>query len=155
MLRRIFYVVILLLGFDAHAADLTVEQPWARATPGRASTGAAYLTLVNRGKEPDQLLGVATPAAAKVELHGYQRSQSAAAGAHQGHVMAMRPVAQIEVKPGETVILRPDGVHVMLIGLKAPLKEGERLPLTLRFVRAGEVRIEVPIGKAGAMGPPK
>ncbi|MBM3533575.1 MAG: copper chaperone PCu(A)C [Alphaproteobacteria bacterium] len=158
MLRRCLYVVILLFVFDARAADLAVEQPWARATPGRAPTGAAYLTLVNRGKEIDRLLGATTTAAAKVELHTYQRSGTAPTGAHAGHgshMMEMRPVERLEVKPGETVVLKPDGVHVMLIGLKAPLKEGERLPLTLRFERAGEIAIEVPIAKAGAMGPPK
>ena len=156
---RFFYVVILLLGFDARAADLSVEQPWARATPGRAPTGAAYLTLVNSGKEADRLVGASTPAAAKAELHGHQpaanQPSSAQASGHGGHVMEMRPVAQIEVKPGEKVVFKPDALHLMLVGLKAPLKEGERFLLTLRFARAGEVTIEVPVAKAGAMGPPK
>ncbi|MBM3546002.1 MAG: copper chaperone PCu(A)C [Alphaproteobacteria bacterium] len=159
MLRRLLYVVILLLGFDAQAQSqgVAVEQPWARATPGRAPTGAAYLTLVNRGKDADRLMGATTPAATRVEFHAYHRPEGTAGGhtGHQGHVMEMRPIGQVEIKPGETVILKPDGVHVMLVGLKAPLKEGERLALTLRFERAGEVKIEVPIARAGAMGPPK
>jgi copper(I)-binding protein len=155
MLHRLLHVVILLFVFDAQAQDLAVEQPWARATPGRAPTGAAYLTLVNRGKEPDRLLGATTPAASRVELHAYRRPEGASAGGHQGHVMEMRPLDRIEIKPGETVVLKPDGMHAMLVGLKAPLKEGERLAMTLRFERAGEVRIEVPVARAGAMGPPK
>ncbi len=58
-------------------------------------------------------------------------------------------------KPGETMVLKPDALHVMLVGLKAPLKDGERFPLTLRFARGGEVTVDVAVGKAGAMGPPK
>lgn len=155
MRRLLLYVVTFLLAFDApafdaRAADLAVEQPWARATPGRAPTGAAYLTLVNRGKEDDRLLGVTSPVAAKAELHGHQ-----AAAGHGGHVMEMRPVAEVQVKAGQTVVFKPDALHVMLIGLKAPLKEGERFPLTLRFAKAGEMTVDVPVGRAGAMAPPK
>ena len=69
--------------------------------------------------------------------------------------MEMRPVAEIPVRPGETVVLKPGALHVMLIGLKAPLREGERLSLTLRFARAGEITVEVPVAKAGSMGPPQ
>lgn len=152
MRRLLLYVVIFLLAFDApaNAADLAVEQPWARATPGRAPTGAAYLTLVNRGKDDDRLLGAASPVAAKAELHGHQ-----AATGHAGHVMEMRPVAEVQVKAGQTVVFKPDSLHVMLVGLKAPLKEGERFPLTLRFAKAGEIQVEVPVGRAGAMAPTK
>jgi copper(I)-binding protein len=155
MRHLLLYVVTFLLAFDgwsvgAWAADLTVEQPWARATPGRAPTGAAYLTLVNRGKDDDRLLGVASAAAARAELHGSQ-----AASGHAGHVMEMRPVAEVEVKAGQSVVLKPDAMHVMLVGLKAPLKEGERFQLTLRFAKAGEIQVEVPVAKAGAMSPPK
>lgn len=152
MRRLLLYVVIFLLAFDApaNAADLAVDQPWARATPGRAPTGAAYLTLVNRGKDDDRLLGAASPVAAKAELHGHQ-----AATGHAGHVMEMRPVAEVQVKAGQTVVFKPDSLHVMLVGLKAPLKEGERFPLTLRFAKAGEIQVEVPVGRAGAMAPPK
>ena len=67
----------------------------------------------------------------------------------------MRPVAEIQVKPGETVVLKPGALHLMLVGLKAPLREGERFPVILRFARAGEVTIQVSVGKAGSIGPPK
>lgn len=100
------------------------------------------------------LIGAATASAAKAELHDHQPAANQPAG-HAGHVMEMRPVAEIPIKPGETVILKPGALHVMLVGLKAPLKEGERFPLTLRFARAGEVTVEVAVAKAGAMGPPK
>lgn len=156
MRRLLLYVVTFLLAFDAPAiaADLAIEQPWARATPGRAPTGAAYLTLVNRGKDDDRLLGAASPVAAKAELHGHQAA-TGHAGHSAGHVMEMRPVAEVLVKAGQTVVFKPDSLHVMLVGLKAPLKEGERFQLTLRFAKAGEIQVEVPVGRAGAMAPPK
>jgi copper(I)-binding protein len=65
----------------------------------------------------------------------------------------MRPVEAIEVTPGAPIVLQPGGLHVMLIGLKAPLKEGERFPLTLTFERAGTIEVEVVVEKLGAMGP--
>ncbi len=120
------------------------------ATPGPAPTGAANLTQFNRGNDDYNLLGAASPVPAHVELQGSQ-----AASGHAGHVMEMRPVAEVEVKGGQSVAFKPDGLHVMLIGLKAPLKEGERFPLTLRFAKAGEIQIEVPVARAGAMAPPK
>lgn len=142
---------LLLAGTDARAADIAVEQPWARATPGRAPTGAVYLTLANRGKDSDRLIGATSPAAGRAELHSHEANDTG----HAGHMAEMRPVAEIEVKPGGRVSLKPGAFHVMLIGLKAPLKEGDHFPLTLRFARAGEMTVDVPVGRAGAMGPPK
>lgn len=146
ILRILFFVLLLVSAFSAKAADIAVEQPWARATPGRAPNGAAYFTLANTGSDTDRLVSVTTPAAARAELHTH---------IHAGTVMEMRPVEAIEVKPGERVTLQPGGLHVMLTGLKAPLKEGERMLLTLRFARGGEITVDVPVGKAGASGPAK
>lgn len=145
-LRALSLVLVLASAFTAQAADIAVEQPWARATPGRAPNGAAYFTLANTGKEADRLVAASTPAAGKAELHTH---------VHSGTVMEMRPVDAIEVKPGERVTLKPGDRHVMLMGLKAPLKEGATLPLTLRFARGGDITVDVPIGKAGASGPSK
>jgi len=152
MLARLSLILVLmLLAPAAGAADLVVEQPWARATPGRAPNGAAYFVLVNQGRDGDRLIGAATAVAGKAELHTHVQAQ----GSHGGHVMEMRPIAEVEVKPGERVVFRPGALHVMLIGLKEPLKEGARFRLTLRFARAGDVAVEVPVAKAGAMGPPQ
>jgi copper(I)-binding protein len=145
-LRALSLVLVLASAFTAQAADIAVEQPWARATPGRAPNGAAYFTLANTGKEADRLVAASTPAAGKAELHTH---------VHSGTIMEMRPVDAIEVKPGEKVTLKPGDMHVMLMGLKAPLKEGATLALTLRFARAGEITVDVPIGRAGASGPAK
>jgi periplasmic copper chaperone A len=129
---------------DYRAGDLRIERPWARATAGNSRIGAAYFTIEDVGTAPDTLLRVATPLAAAAELHAHSM---------QNNVMQMRPVAAIEIHPGTPTVLQPGGLHVMLVDLKQPLKEGDRLPLTLEFERAGKVEIMVSVGKAGARGP--
>jgi copper(I)-binding protein len=134
------------LGLQAQEkAGIAVERPWARATPGAAPTAAAYLTLVNRGAEADRLTAVASPVARSAELHNHVM---------EGNVAAMRPVAEIVVPPGGRIELKPAGLHVMLIGMRRPLKEGESFAVTLEFARAGKVEVAVPVAKIGAMGPP-
>lgn len=128
------------MGAAAWAADPTIGTPWARATAGRSETGAAYLTLTG-GDSADALVAASSPVAETVELHTHLEEDG---------VMRMRPVAMIPVGPGEKVELKPGGLHIMLIGLKGPLKEGKRFPLTLTFQRAGTVRTEVPVLAPGA-----
>lgn len=124
----------------AQAAELAVSAPWARATAGRAENGAAYVSLTG-GSAADALLAASSPVAETVELHTHLEEDG---------VMRMRPVEAIPVGPGEKVQLKPGGLHIMLIGLKGPLKEGKRFPLTLVFQRAGTVTVEVPILAPGA-----
>jgi copper(I)-binding protein len=151
-MKRLIAAVLLLtagIAFPSYAheyklGDLRIGHPWARATPGHSPNGAAYLTLSTEGAQADRLTSVATPVAAKAELHTHLM---------EGNVMKMRPVEAIEVAPGAPIVLQPGGLHVMLIGLKAPLKEGERFPLTLTFERAGTIEVEVVVEKLGAMGP--
>jgi periplasmic copper chaperone A len=128
---------------EARAGDLAVQQPWTRAA-GQGATGAGFLSISNRGAAADRLLSASTPAARAVELHTMLRD---------GDVMRMRAVEAIEVPPGQTVALRPGGLHIMLVGLSRPLREGETVPLTLRFERAGEVRVELSVQAAGAREP--
>lgn len=126
-----------------HDHRIEVQDPWARAAlAGR--TGAAYMTLVNPTDTPDRLLAAAAEVAESVELH---------ANLHEGGVMRMRPVAAIEVHPGEPAVLAPGGLHIMLIGLRRDLKRGEAIRLTLTFEKAGKVEVEVPVLAAGARGP--
>jgi copper(I)-binding protein len=122
-----------------------VVHPWARATPGGAHTGAVYMTLVNKGKADDRLVGVSSPVAAKAQLH---------VETNDNGVMKMRPVADVDLKPGATAVLKPGGMHVMLMGLKQPLKAGESFPLTLEFAKGGVAKVNVPVEKIGAMGAP-
>jgi len=138
----------LLLAAPAHAhhdtvvGAITIGHPWARAA-GANTNGAAYMTLRNTGAQADRLVAASTPIARTVELHTHIR---------YGEVMRMRPVADIPVAAGQTVRLRPGGLHVMLIGLTEPLRQGAMVPLTLRFERAGEATVQLEIQAAGARG---
>ena len=127
---------------DFTAGDLRIGHPWSRAA-GANANGAGFMTIRNNGSQPDRLLSASTPAARVVELHTHIR---------EGDVMRMRPVNDIPVPPGQTVHLRPGGLHVMLIGLTGPLERGASVPLTLRFERAGEVEVTLAIEAAGSPG---
>jgi copper(I)-binding protein len=127
---------------DTTIGTIVIGHPWARAA-GANTNGAAYMTLRNTGRDADRLLAASTPVARTVELHTHVRD---------GEVMRMRPVADIPIPAGQTVRLRPGGLHVMLIGLKEPLRQGTTVPLTLRFERAGETTVQLEIQAAGARG---
>jgi hypothetical protein len=125
------------------AGDLHIRHPYATPTPPGAKVGAAYLaTLENRGTRADRLLGAASPIAERIELHA---SDIDAAG-----VMRMRRLEAIDLAPGAAVRLRPGrGAHLMLLGLKQPLKVGDSFPLTLQFEHAGSVEVRVDVQKPG------
>ncbi len=123
------------------AGDITVRHPWSRATPGRAPNGAVFLTLVNGGATADRLVAASSPVAARAGFHTTLR---------EGEVMKMRPLQAIEVPAGGAATLAPGGLHIMLMGLKAPLRKGESFPLTLTFERAGTVVVEVVVEGPGA-----
>ncbi len=148
MLRTLIAAILLTMTAGLAVAQQTdgvrVSDPWARATPGRAPNGAAYLTLVNPGVGADRLVAVSTPAAEKAEIHEVIMEKG---------VMQMRPAGPLTIDAGKTVVLKPGGYHLMLMGLKQPLKAGDTLPLTLTFEKAGVRQVAAPIGAAGAMGP--
>ena len=108
---------------DAKQGEISIVEPWARATIGKSKNGVAYLTIVNHGTVGDRLLSVATPVAKKAGLHTHLM---------EGGMMKMRPVTAVEVKGRASTILKPGGFHVMMMGLKAPLKKGEAFPMTDR-----------------------
>lgn len=144
MLRGLLLLGLVTWGSaSAWAGDILVQQPWARASIGAAKAGAAYMTVVNQGTAPDRLVAVESDVAARTELHGHLMEQG---------VMKMRPVEAIEVAPGEPAVLKPGGLHVMFMGLKAPLVEGARFPLTLVFARAGRIEVEITVMAPTAMG---
>lgn len=124
--------------------DVRVTAPWARASAGMARTGAAYFTLHNAGDTADRLVSASSPAAGRAELHTHM---------HDGGVMRMRPVDAIEAPPGTEVALKPGGLHVMMMDLAAPLREGEHFPMTLTFETGGQITVEVPVLGVGAMAP--
>lgn len=127
----------------ADSSGIKVDQVWARATPGAAKTAAIYLTITNTGTAPDTLEGAAsTPVAAHADLHEEKMAKG---------VMEMRPVKSLTIDPGKSVVLEPNGYHIMLTGLKGPLKEGQTVPLTLTFDHAGKQQVTASVAKVGAM----
>jgi copper(I)-binding protein len=120
---------------DYNLGDLKIQHPWARATAPSAPAGAAFLTVVNSGAS-DKLLKASADVAKVVELHTHIMD---------GQVMRMRQVPDIDVAGGFETKLAPGGLHIMLIGLNAPLKEGTTFPLTLTFEKAGQVTVEVQV----------
>jgi copper(I)-binding protein len=125
--------------------SIEVASPWARATPKGAPVGGAFMTITNKGSEPDRLTGASSSVAAKLEVH----EMSMANG-----VMSMRPVAGgLEIKPGETVVLSPGSLHIMMFGLKQGLTQGDKVKATLEFAKAGKLDVEYAIESMGAQGP--
>ena len=139
---------LLMLPFGAatqvyDVGDLRIRDPWIRATPNAAPTAAGYLTVINRGRETERLLGGSSPLAQAIEPHTMSMA---------GGVMRMRLAeGGLEIAPGATLTLAPGGDHLMLVGPKHPLRPGERVPATLRFARAGAVKVEFAV-KATAAG---
>ena len=130
---------------DVKAGDLVISQPWSRATPGGAKVGTGYLTIENRGTTPDRLVSGSTDAAKKLEVHEMAMTNG---------VMTMRAVeGGIVIVPGKTVSLAPGGYHLMLFELKGTLKQGEKVPVTLKFAKAGEVKLSLDVQGIGAQAP--
>jgi periplasmic copper chaperone A len=132
---------------EAAAADFTVGNiqignPWTRATPKGADVAGGYMKITNKGSVPDSLIGGSSAAADRFEVHEMSMVDG---------VMKMRPLAKgLEVKPGETVELKPGSFHIMLMGLKQPLEKGRKVKGTLIFEKAGKVDIEYTVEALGA-----
>ena len=130
---------------EVRAGDLLISQAWSRATPGGAKIGGGYLTIENKGSAADRLIGGSADIAAKAELHEM--------GVNNG-VMKMRPLDRgLAIEPGKTVKLAPGGYHLMLMDLKNPLKQGDKLPVTLEFEKAGKVKLSFDVQGIGAQAP--
>ncbi len=131
-------------GAEVSAGAITVTSAWARATPPGAKVGAAYLSIENRGEAEDRIVGVTTPAAASVSVHETITENG---------VAKMQPLADLSIKAGAALELQPGGVHLMLIGLSGPLREGDPLTVTVDFAGAGSLTVPVAVLPIGAAGP--
>jgi copper(I)-binding protein len=130
---------------EVKAGDLVITQAWSRATPNGAKIGGGYLTIENKGPAADRLIGGSAEIAGKVEVHEM---------AMKDGVMTMRPLDNgLTIDPGKTVKLAPGGYHLMLFDLKSPLKQGDRIPLTLEFEKAGKVALSLDVQGIGAQSP--
>jgi copper(I)-binding protein len=132
------------LAHEVKKGDILLTQLWSRATPSGAKVAAGFFTIENTGSEADRLVGITTPLG-KAEVHETAEANG---------ISTMRPLeAGLAVAPGQKVTLAPGGLHVMITELKEPLKEGNMLPLTLRFQKAGEVDAALHIRPPGARSP--
>lgn len=149
--RLLAVAAIALAGPLASAAEpaagkLAIERAWARATAPGATAGAAYLVIDNRSRHSDRLLSLSCPRASAAEVHATIRDLDQ---------VRMRRIDPLHVAAGERLELEPGGTHVMLVGLRSPLRLGESVPLTLRFERAGEIVVSINVlaATAGAAEP--
>src|ERR1700744_4453826 len=129
---------------EVKAGDLVITQGWSRATPNGAKIGGGYLTIENKGAAADRLIGVSAEIAGKVEVHEMAMNNG---------VMTMRALDKgLAIDPGKTVKLAPGGSHLMLFDLKHPLNQGDQLPVTLQFEKAGKVTVSLDVEGIGAKG---
>jgi copper(I)-binding protein len=138
-MRYVALVLALLAG--PAWAQVEVEKPWIRATAPGAKTAAGYMTLRNKSAQPERLVGAASPLAAKVETHIHVKD---------GEILRMREVKGFDVPAKGSLELKPGGAHLMLVDIKRPLKEGDKVPLTLKFERAGELSVDFHVGRLTA-----
>ena len=128
---------------DFTRGALTVRQPYARATAPGQPVGGGFMTIANKGPD-DRLLSATSTVAKSVELHTMSMD---------GDVMRMRQVEAIALPAGQSVELKPGALHMMFMGLKAPLKAGDKVPVTLKFEKAGELKVMMSVQAPGANAP--
>lgn len=122
-------------------STLAVADAWASVSPKGSKVAAGYFMVANGGIETDKLVSVTSPRAGKIELHEITLD---------GKVAKMRPVAGgIDVPPGGSTMLQEDGIHVMFMNVDAPFTEGETIPVTLTFEKAGNVDITMKVRRGG------
>lgn len=142
-MRRLLVAGALILWAGPLMAQISIENPWARPTPPNAKLAAGYLTVVNASGQADRLLGASSPAASRVEMHVNIRD---------GDILRMREVKDLELPAGGKLELKPVGAHLMLVNIKRPFRQGDTVPLTLKFEKAGEVQVELHVGQPAASG---
>jgi hypothetical protein len=127
---------------DVMAGKVKLTAAWARATPKGATVGGGYLMITNTGNMPDRLVNGTSDVSDRLEIHEM--------GMEKG-VMKMREVTPgVEIKPGQTIKFEPSGYHIMFVGLKQPLKQGEHFKATLQFEKAGNVSVDFVVEGIGA-----
>lgn len=153
MNRSIRYIVPLAAIMIAGAAtahgyktgSLSIQHPWSRETAVGQKVGGGFMAITNSGKAEDRLVSANTPVAAEVQLHTMTID---------GGVMRMRQVeGGIAVPAGGKLELKPGSFHIMFMGLKRPLAKGERFPVTLRFQKAGAIKVNFAVQPVGSTGP--
>ena len=133
------------LAHGYRAGTLSIQHHWSRETAVGQAVGGGFLSISNSGNREDRLLSGTSPVAAEVQLHTMTVD---------GGVMRMRQVTDgIAIPAKGSVDLKPGGYHIMFMGLKRQLRQGERVPVTLRFQRAGSVTVQFAVQPVGSTGP--
>jgi copper(I)-binding protein len=128
---------------NANAGSVQIENAYTRSTvPGQMAAGG-FMKIENKGSGADQLLSASSPIAGEVQLHEMSM---------EGNVMKMRQVKEVVVPAGGNVELKPGGMHLMFMNIKAPLVTGETVPVKLKFAKAGEVEVKMPVNALGTQG---
>jgi len=140
--KIILFLLTLSAAFSAHA-QLQIDKPWARATAPGAKVAGGYMLIRNAGAA-DRLVSASSPAAARVELH---------VNVVDNGVMRMREVRGYDVPAKGSFELKPGGAHLMFVDIRQPFKEGEMVPVTLKFEKAGEVSAAFHVARLGASAP--
>jgi hypothetical protein len=135
-------LVIVPITMLAGRDGIEIGNAWSRAAM-QGHVGVVYLTILDHGP-PDRLTGVSSPVAERAELHE---------SFNDGGVAKMRPVTSLAVEPAKPVVFAPGGYHIMLMGLKQPLKRGDVFPITLTFAKAGQLTAKVAVEQQGATMP--
>jgi hypothetical protein len=139
-----YWLMLLALAASPVCAQVSVEQPWSRATPPGSKIGVGFMQLKNAGAAAERVVGVNSPVAGRVEMHVTTR---------EGDVMRMRQVESFDVPAGGSFDLKPGGAHLMLVDLHRPFKQGEKVPLTLKLEKGGELKVELTVEALGARRP--
>lgn len=126
-------------------ADPRIERPWSRVTPPGTPVGAGYMTIVSTADRPDRLVGAASPAAGRVQIHKSVKEDGRSSMVHQEDGVVVPPRGRVELRPG--------GYHLMLMKLEEPLRKGERVPVILQFERAGRIEVELVVRALTAGAP--
>jgi periplasmic copper chaperone A len=146
MKKFVFCIVVLAFTFlaqQAIAQDIMIMNPIAAPSLTlQSKTGAVYLSIMNMGKENDELIGISTPAAASAMLHKSEDKDG---------VMKMEMVDQLEIPAGATIDILPGHMHIMLTDLKSQLKIGDHVALELKFKRSGKIAVDAVVGKIDDM----
>ncbi|MGH8674695.1 MAG: copper chaperone PCu(A)C [Burkholderiales bacterium] len=136
---------VLFLAATAAQAQVQIDKAWARATAPGAPVAGGYMTIRNKSTIADRLIEASSAAAARVEFHVHIK---------EGEVIKMRQVAAYDVPASGTFELKPGGAHLMFLQIARPFREGDKIPVRLRFERAGEVNVEFTVGRLGDTAPP-
>jgi len=147
-MRLLLIVLVVAIGVGAtasaqSASRLVVTKPWARASILQSRPGVAYLTIRNNSASADRLLGVTSPLAGNISVHTSNMSNG---------VMTMRSIPGLKIKAGQEITMQPGGMHLMLTGLREPLRKGAQLPLVLEFETAGRLHVNASILSIAAQG---